>query len=115
VLSEITKMTLKIYNTLTKNKEEFIPIEENKVKIYVCGPTVYDSPHVGHARAAVSFDILRRYLLFQKKEVIFASNYTDVDDKMIDRANEREMDVEELAAKYIKEYEKFSDIFILIV
>ncbi|MHA1728318.1 MAG: cysteine--tRNA ligase [Promethearchaeota archaeon] len=98
---------LKIYNDLFKKKEIFKPLSEDgkKVKIYVCGPTVYDSPHIGHARAAVSFDILRRYLKFVGYDVKYVSNYTDIDDKMINRANELGMPVSELAEKYIDEYE----------
>jgi cysteinyl-tRNA synthetase len=96
---------LKLYNDLVKKKEEFKPIIENKVQIYVCGLTVYDSPHVGHVRMATAFDLLRRYLLFKDYDVTFVSNYTDVDDKMINRANELEVTVKELADKYIGEYE----------
>lgn len=96
---------LKFYNDLIKDKQDFIPIEEGIVKIYVCGPTVYDSPHIGHARAAVAFDILRRYLIFKGYKVTYASNYTDVDDKMIDRANNLGITIKELAQKYISEYE----------
>ncbi len=96
---------LKLYNDLVKKKEEFKPLIENKVQIYVCGLTVYDSPHVGHVRMATAFDLLRRYLLFKRFDVTFVSNYTDVDDKMINRANELEVTVKELADKYIGEYE----------
>ncbi|MHA1819981.1 MAG: cysteine--tRNA ligase [Promethearchaeota archaeon] len=95
-----------VYNDLTGKKEEFKSIEDNVVKIYVCGPTVYDSPHIGHARAAVAFDILRRYLLFQGYNVKFVSNYTDVDDKMINRANEEGITIKELAERVIEEYER---------
>ncbi|MCP4760159.1 MAG: cysteine--tRNA ligase [archaeon] len=97
---------LKIHNDLTKKKEKFIPLNENEVSIYVCGPTVYDSPHIGHARAAIAFDILRRYLLYKGYKINFVSNYTDIDDKMINRANELGISVVELADKYIDEYEK---------
>jgi len=96
---------LKLYNDLNKEKEEFRPIENNIVKIYVCGPTVYDSPHIGHARAAVFFDLLRRYLLFKGYKVIFVSNYTDIDDKIINKANELGISISKLTEKYIKEYE----------
>ncbi|MBD3350927.1 MAG: cysteine--tRNA ligase [Candidatus Lokiarchaeota archaeon] len=96
---------LKLYNNLAKKKQEFKPINENKVLIYVCGPTVYDSPHIGHARAAVSFDILRRYFLFNGFDVKFVSNYTDIDDKMINRSNELGISIKKLAKKYIDEYE----------
>lgn len=99
---------LKLFNDLVKDKQEFKPIdpEEKEVLIYVCGPTVYDSPHIGHARAAIVFDILRRYLLNKEYDVKFVSNYTDVDDKMINRAEEEGTTIENLADKYINEYER---------
>jgi len=102
----VEKLPLTLFNDLYKEKQIFNPIEDNIVKIYVCGPTVYDSPHIGHARSAIAFDTLRRYLLFKKYKVIYVSNYTDVDDKMIDRANELGISISELAEKYIKEYEE---------
>lgn len=98
---------LKFYNDLVKDKQEFKPLDPDgkQVLVYVCGPTVYDSPHIGHARAAIVFDILRRYLLHKGYDVTFVSNYTDVDDKMINRAEEEGIAIEKLADKYIKEYE----------
>ena len=77
---------MKIYNTLTRNKEEFIPIEEGKVKIYACGPTVYNYFHIGNARPFVVFDTLRRYLIHLGYDVKFVQNFTDVDDKIINKA-----------------------------
>ncbi|MEK7529068.1 MAG: class I tRNA ligase family protein, partial [Patescibacteria group bacterium] len=95
---------MKIENTLTGKKEEFN--SSGKVGMYVCGPTVYDVGHIGHARSAVSFDIVRRYLRYKGLEVTYVSNYTDVDDKMIKRAKEEGITEVELAAKIIPEYEK---------
>ncbi|KKP37599.1 MAG: Cysteine-tRNA ligase [Candidatus Peregrinibacteria bacterium GW2011_GWA2_33_10] len=97
---------MKIYNTLTSQKEEFAPLEKNNVKMYLCGPTVYDLGHLGHARSALSFDIMRKYLKFKGYNVIFASNYTDIDDKMINRAKEKNISVKNLADLIIPEYEK---------
>lgn len=100
---------MKIYNTLTKKKEEFIPISKNligAVAMYVCGPTVYDLGHLGHGRAAVSMDVIRRYLEYKGYKVIFVSNITDVDDKIIKRAKEKGITEKELAEKMIIEYEK---------
>ncbi len=97
---------LKVFNDLTNKQEEFKPIEDKKVRMYVCGPTVYDSPHLGHARSAISFDLIRKYLEFKGYEVNYVMNYTDIDDKMIRRANEQEIDIFQLAEKYIGEYEK---------
>ena len=76
-------MALKIYNTLSRTKEEFQPLEPGKVRMYVCGPTVYDRAHIGHAMSAIVFDIIRRYLEYSGYEVRFVMNYTDVDDKII--------------------------------
>ena len=97
-------MSLKVYNTLTRKKEEFHSIEENKVRMYVCGPTVYDKAHVGHAMSALVFDIIRRYLEFSGYEVRHVMNYTDVDDKIINRANQLGLDPFDLARGYIKQY-----------
>ena len=93
-----------LYNSLTSQKEEFIPIEEGKVKMYACGPTVYNYFHIGNARCFVVFDMLRRYLEYRGYEVTFVQNFTDVDDKMIRRANEEGITVKEVAEKYIAEY-----------
>ncbi|MBU1992450.1 MAG: cysteine--tRNA ligase [Patescibacteria group bacterium] len=97
---------MQIHNTVTKSKENFEPLEEGKVKVYVCGPTVYDVGHLGHGRSAVAFDVVRKYLQYKGYDVIFASNYTDIDDKMINRAKEEGIAVEELANKIIPEYER---------
>ena len=95
---------MKIYNTLTKKKEEFKPVVEGKVGMYVCGITAYDSCHVGHARGAVVFDMITRYLRFKGYDVKFVKNFTDIDDKIINRANKENRDWKELAEFYIKEY-----------
>lgn len=79
-------MTMKLYNTLTRKKEEFIPLEPGKVKMYVCGPTVYDYIHIGNARPYVIFDTIRRYLEYKGYEVNYVQNFTDVDDKIIKKA-----------------------------
>jgi cysteinyl-tRNA synthetase len=107
-------MTLKVYNTLTREKSEFEPIEAGKVRMYVCGPTVYDSAHVGHAMSALVFDIVRRYLLFRGYDVEYVMNFTDVDDKIIDRASRLGIEPIELAEKYIEEFKKnLADLNIL--
>ena len=95
---------MKIYNTLTRRKEEFVPQEEGKAKIYACGPTVYHFFHIGNARPFIIFDTLRRYLEYRGWDVTFVQNFTDVDDKMIDRANEENITVQELGERFIKEY-----------
>lgn len=95
---------MKLYNTLTRKKEEFIPIEENKVKMYSCGPTVYNYFHIGNARPFIIFDTLRRYFEYRGYEVDFVQNFTDIDDKMIKRANEEHITVKELAERFINEY-----------
>jgi len=95
---------MKLYNTLTRYKEEFKPIEEGKVKMYACGPTVYNYFHLGNARPFVTFDTLARYLEYRGYDVTFVQNFTDIDDKMINRANEEGITVEELADRFIKEY-----------
>lgn len=99
-------MALKIYNTLTKKKEVFTPLNGKKITMYLCGPTVYDLGHLGHARCALSFDVIRRYLIYKGYKVTFVSNYTDIDDKMINRAKEEKISVKELAEKIIPEYKK---------
>lgn len=95
---------MKIYNTLTNKKEEFIPIDENEVKIYACGPTVYNYFHIGNARPFIIFDTLRRYLEYRGYNVKFVQNFTDVDDKIIRKSNEEGITSEQLAKKYIDEY-----------
>jgi len=97
-------MSLVIYNNLTKKKEEFVPIEHGKVKIYVCGVTVYDDIHMGHARSITVFDTLVRYLRFIGYEVTHVTNFTDVDDKIITRANKEGIDPLDLSARYIDRY-----------
>jgi cysteinyl-tRNA synthetase len=107
-------MSLRVYNTLTRDKSEFKTIEDGKVRIYVCGPTVYDSAHVGHAMSALVFDIVRRYLTYRGYDVDYVMNFTDVDDKIIDRANRLGEDPQELAEKYIEEFKKnLADLNIL--
>lgn len=97
-------MALRIYNTLTRQTEEFVPLEPDKVKMYVCGPTVYSDAHIGHAMAAIVFDMVRRYLLYRGYKVTFVTNFTDVDDKIIRRANEQGRNPVELANYYAQEY-----------
>ncbi|EGT3661045.1 TPA: cysteine--tRNA ligase [Clostridioides difficile] len=95
---------MKVYNTLTRTKEEFVPLEEGKVKMYVCGPTVYNYIHIGNARPFIIFDTLRRYLEYRGYDVTYVQNFTDVDDKIINRSHEEGISPEEVVAKYIKEY-----------
>ena len=97
---------MKIYNTLTRKKEEFVPIEEGKVKMYVCGPTVYNYFHIGNARPFVVFDTMRKYLEYRGYKVKFVQNFTDVDDKIINRAKEEGISATEVSEKYIEEYYK---------
>ena len=98
-------MTVMIYNTMTRSKEPFEPLEADTVKMYVCGPTVYDNAHVGHAMSSIIFDVIRRYLEYRGYKVRHVMNYTDVDDKVIIRANELGEDPLELAGKYIRQYD----------
>ncbi|TDT70600.1 cysteinyl-tRNA synthetase [Hypnocyclicus thermotrophus] len=95
---------IKIYNTLTQKLEDFKTVEPNKVKMYVCGPTVYNYIHIGNARPAVFYDTVRRYLEYKGYEVTYVQNFTDIDDKMINRANEEGIEVKEVAKKYITAY-----------
>ena len=97
---------MKIYNTLTRRKEEFVPIEPGKVKMYVCGPTVYNFFHIGNARPFVVFDTMRKYLEYRGYKVKFVQNFTDVDDKIINRAREEQITAPEVSEKYIEEYYK---------
>ncbi len=101
---------MKLYNSLSFKKEEFKPLNPKEVLMYVCGPTVYDSPHLGHAKSAVAFDLIRRFLKFKGYEVKLVKNYTDIDDKIIKRANERGINFNILSEQYIKEYEEIMDI-----
>jgi cysteinyl-tRNA synthetase len=98
------KKMIKIHNTLTKKLEEFIPIEPGKVKMYVCGPTVYNYIHIGNARPAIFFDTVRRYLEYRDYKVTYVQNFTDVDDKMIEKANAEGVTVKDIADKYIGAY-----------
>lgn len=95
---------MKIFNTMTRYKEDFKPMVEGHVKMYACGPTVYNYFHLGNARPFVTFDVLRRYLEYKGYEVEFCQNFTDIDDKMIKRANEEGVTVKDIAERYIKEY-----------
>ncbi|MET3657439.1 cysteine--tRNA ligase [Sporosarcina psychrophila] len=101
-------MTIQIYNTLTRKKEPFIPLEEGKVKMYVCGPTVYNYIHIGNARPVIAFDTVRRYLEYRGYDVTYVSNFTDVDDKIIKAANELGEEVGELTDRFIAAY--FEDV-----
>ena len=87
-------MKIKLYNSLSNKKEDFSPLVKDEVKMYVCGPTVYNDPHIGNARPAVVFDILYRLLLNQYKNVVYVRNITDIDDKIIDAANKRKVTIE---------------------
>lgn len=95
---------MKIFNTMTRRKEEFVPLDKNEVKIYACGPTVYNFIHIGNARPLCVFDVLRRYLEYRGYNVRFVQNFTDVDDKIIKRANEEGLSFDEVSKKYIKEF-----------
>jgi cysteinyl-tRNA synthetase len=101
---EMRKTTMKFYNTLTGKKEEFIPLEPGKVKMYACGPTVYDYFHIGNARTFIIFDALRRYLKYRGYDVTFVQNFTDVDDKIINRAREEGVPPGEISEKFIQIY-----------
>ena len=100
---------MKVFNTLTRKKEEFVPIEKGVVRMYSCGPTVYNYFHIGNARPFIIFDTLRRYLEYCGNTVYFVQNFTDIDDKMINKANELGITVKELADQYIAEYFKDAD------
>ncbi len=99
-------MSIRLYNTLTRQKEEFVTHEDGKVSLYVCGPTVYDNAHIGHAMSSLVFDIIKRYLNYREYEVRHVMNYTDVDDKIIQRSLYEEVDPVELAETYIKQYDQ---------
>ncbi|MFH1854447.1 MAG: cysteine--tRNA ligase [Candidatus Omnitrophota bacterium] len=104
---------MKIYNTLTRKKEVFRPLEEGRIGMYVCGPTVYDEPHIGHARSAYIFDVIRRYFIYRGYRVKFVRNVTDVDDKIIDKAKEEfkgediSIAVKKVSMKYLEIYHKY--------
>ncbi len=95
-----------LYNTLSQKKEELVPYSQNKIKMYVCGPTVYSSAHLGHARAAVTFDVIERFLSHIGYEVTYVRNFTDIDDKIISKANETGVPAQEISEKYIQEYKE---------
>ena len=97
-------MTINVYNTLSRKKEKFVPLTSNTVNMYVCGPTVYDSCHIGHARSVIVFDVIVRYFKARSYQVKYVRNFTDVDDKIIRRANLLGIDTKALADKYIKEF-----------
>ncbi len=99
-------MILKIFNTLNRKKEEFIPLEPGRVKMYVCGVTVYDECHIGHARSAIAFDVIYRYLKYKGYEVTYVRNYTDLDDKIIQKANQEGMSCEDVAERYMKAFDR---------
>ncbi|MEM3522841.1 MAG: class I tRNA ligase family protein, partial [Candidatus Bathyarchaeia archaeon] len=101
-------MPLIVYNTLTRGKEEFKPLVGNRVKMFVCGPTVYDLSHIGHARTYVAYDIIAKYLRYKGYSVFFIMNITDVDDKIINRAKEKGVNPLSLAEEYTKEF--YSDM-----
>ena len=97
---------MKIFNTLSRQKEEFIPLEEGKVSMYVCGPTVYNLIHIGNARPMIVFDTVRRYMEHKGYAVNYVSNFTDVDDKIIKKANEEGVDPSVISERYIEECRK---------
>lgn len=97
---------MKLYNTLTKHKEEFVPVEDGKVRMYVCGPTVYNYIHIGNARPMIVFDTVRRYFEYKGYKVNYVSNFTDVDDKIIKKANEEGVTATEISERYIEEVKK---------
>ena len=103
------QLTLQIYNTMAKAKQDFRPLEEGKVKMYVCGVTVYDDVHMGHARFMVVFDMVSRYLRYRGYQVTQVMNFTDVDDKIIKRANEEGVDALEISRRYIEAFFRDSD------
>ncbi|MBF1011042.1 MAG: class I tRNA ligase family protein, partial [Lachnoanaerobaculum sp.] len=97
---------MKIFNTLSRRKEEFVPIEEGKVRMYVCGPTVYNLIHIGNARPMIFFDTVRRYFEYRGYKVNYVSNFTDVDDKIINKAIEEGVDAAVISQRYIDECKK---------
>src|SRR5512136_1619090 len=100
---------LRIYNTLTRKQEEFQSLEPGVVKMYVCGVTVYSDAHIGHAMSAIVFDVVRRYLEYRNYRVHYVMNFTDVDDKIINRANSLGVDPQQLAESYIQAYRRNLD------
>src|SRR5699024_6932052 len=100
---------IQLYNTLTKKKEEFVPMQPGKVRMYVCGPTVYNYIHIGNARSAIAFDTVRRYLEYKGYQVKYVSNFTDVDDKIIKASQEMDLTVPEVTEKFIKAFYEDTD------
>ena len=100
---------MRLYNTMSKRKEEFVPVEEGKVRMYVCGPTVYNFIHIGNARPMIVFDTVRRYFEYKGYDVNYVSNFTDVDDKIIKKAIEEGVPAEEISQRYIEECKKDMD------
>src|SRR4030065_916142 len=107
-------MTLAVYNTLTDRKGRFEPLEPGGVRMYVCGPTVYDKAHIGHAMSSIVFDVIRRYLEYRGFRVLHVMNYTDVDDKVIQRAQQIGVGATELSERYIAEYDRHMQDFHLL-
>jgi len=103
-------MTIQIYNTMKKKKEEFVPLREGSVGLYACGVTVYDLSHIGHARALIVFDVIYRYLQYRGYKVTFVRNYTDIDDKIIKRAQEEGVTYKDISDRYIKEFDHDMDM-----
>ncbi|MBQ1250650.1 MAG: class I tRNA ligase family protein, partial [Clostridia bacterium] len=95
---------MKVFNTMTRKKEEFVPLEAGKVRMYSCGPTVYNYFHIGNARPFIMFDLMRRYLEYRGYEVNFVQNFTDIDDKIIKKANEEGTTYDKISERYIAEY-----------
>ncbi|MDZ5033968.1 class I tRNA ligase family protein, partial [Clostridium perfringens] len=104
---------MRIYNSITRKKEEFVPLTPGEVKMYVCGPTVYNYFHIGNGRTFIIFDTIRRYLEYRGYKVRFVQNFTDIDDKMIKKANEEGTTDSNVGDKYIDEYYKDADGLII--
>ena len=100
---------MRVYNSLTRKKEEFIPLTPGEIKMYVCGPTVYNYFHIGNGRTFIIFDTIRRYFEYRGYKVKFVQNFTDIDDKMIKKANEEGTTVSDIGDRYIDEYYKDAD------
>ena len=107
-------MPLRIFNTLSSDKEEFVPLKAGEVRMYVCGVTVYDSSHIGHARSFITFDVIYRYLKFVNYQVDFVRNFTDVDDKIINKANAENVSCEAVTDRYIDEFHRDSEALALL-
>lgn len=101
--AEDRRVALKVHNTMTRRKEDLVPAVPGQIRMYVCGVTVYDNSHIGHARSAIVFDVIRRYLRFKGFQVRFVKNYTDVDDRIIRRANAEGVSAREISERYIAE------------